>query len=171
MIRRAVRAVGILIAVLAIPVTLLATSAPAGAVTGFRLSETNGEFAIGLPGLCPVCAVEEKAPGRLVQLVPLTNKYEGIYFEYRIQFVENTNLCVGIAQTDPLGVYAVNCSNGLGTAWALKPNNGSDTFINRAESQAGGVDVYLTGSNKLDSQFRLSTFGTPSGGRQRFYER
>ena len=169
MIRRAVRTVGILVAALTVPVALLAASAPAGAVSGFRLDETYGVFSVGAPQLCLNCAVEETGTGRLLQLVKLTNMYENKYYEYRIEFTENTNLCIGTAQTDPYGVSVVACSNGLGTAWALNPNNG-DTFINRAESQAQGGDLYLTGSNN-GSPFRLSNWGTPSGGRQRFTER
>jgi hypothetical protein len=170
MIRRAVRTVGILVAALTVPVALLAASAPAGAVSGIRLDETSGVFSVGAPQLCLNCAVEETGTGRLLQLVKLTNMYENRYYEYKIEFTENTSLCIGTAQTDPSGVYVVACSNGLGTAWALKPNNGSDTFINRAESQASGEDVYLTGTDN-GSPFRLDIFGAPTGSRQRFTER
>jgi len=157
-----VRAVMVLLVMLAAPLAMLVASQAANATTSLRLCEAYGGYCLGVSGGLDLGKeVFEANPGRYFIQVDQNQTFEG-HETYLLKFAGDTTKCLG--QDNGL-VDVKSCSaNGVtGIVWAeVVTSAGNLKFINRSYSQANGGDEYLTGWNigGSQSQFLCREAGT-----------
>jgi hypothetical protein len=151
-IRKRIRAVMVLLAMLATPAAVFVAPQAANASTpSLRLCEAYGGYCLGVSGSLDVGKnVFEANPGRYFIQVDQHQTFEG-HETYLIKFAQDTTKCIG--RSDDLSspdVTVKSCSaNGVfGIVWAeVVTSAGNLEFINRYASQQLGFDEYLTGNN------------------------
>lgn len=155
MFTRTIRRAAVMLAMLAVPATILATPLPASA-SGARLCESNGSYCLGAASLQVNQTVVEKSlsSARYLIAAKQSGTFQG-HTEYKLKFSGNTGLCV----TGGLVVEVVihNCGD-WGTLWA---QNGSRWInVDVTKYVNSGSDVYLAGLNK-GSAYQLKYLGQP----------
>lgn len=161
MIRTCVRAAVILLAVLSVPIALLAAPTPARAA-GNHLCETYGSYCVGSDNLDLFTAVVEKPKstggGRNLIATPLGGSFHG-FPTYLLQFSSDATKCVASAN-DPWGggVVIHPCNGGTGVVWARDTSTGHLRWVNRYASGDNGNSVYLEGQDN-GTQYQFGFVG------------
>lgn len=161
MVRARVRASASLLAVLSVPVMLLAAPLPASAA-GRHLCETYGNYCVGADNLNLYTAVVEKPKssggGRNIIDTPLGRLFYNEYPEYLLQFADDATKCVAAANNG-YDVVIHPCNGGSGVIWALDVTNGNLRWVNVLNV------LFLEGEDNA-TQYQIAYHGD---GREAFY--
>jgi hypothetical protein len=165
MISKAIRAVMILLATLAIPAAVLVAPLPASADTivySDPLCEVNGQqFCLNTANFNLYTSVYESGSGaRTINAVRQNSGY------YLLQFKGATSKCVA---SDDAGTYVEvkACSGSNGVNWTLITTGDGFLWLNNYASGLGDGNKYLTGFNMAGGLYSVETYAI-HGGDQRF---
>jgi hypothetical protein len=147
MVRARVRAAVRLLAVLSVPIMLLAAPLPASAA-GRHMCETYGSYCVGSDNLSLYTAVTEKPEstggGRNLIDTPLGGHFDG-FPTYLLQFADDATKCVA-SDNAAIEVVIHPCNGGTGVIWARDITNGHLRWLNVYAAPMGFLEGYNNGT-------------------------
>lgn len=156
--RKRIRTIAVLLAMLAVPGSLLGASPPASAA-GQHLCEANGpHYCLGSANLNRGTHISARKPGRLLSAAGGSGTFEG-YPTYKLKF-SGTSKCVAGIGTGSSNIVKVEKCSARATVWALDVDSkGHLRWINRYDTLHNGgandVKMFLAGPSLYDEAFSV----------------